>query len=138
MVCPKCQAESRDVFCPNCGLDLQIHRQVETLQKEVSELRGLLSDLRSSLARNSIGRDVAEIGPAPPPIPLPPPLPAQSIQAWPEAPPSPVGNKDAHPPRSAGVTLGQLCVLGIVVLPLLLAICFFPKDALHEQWILPP
>src|SRR5260370_1113440 len=119
MVCTKCQAESRDVFCPNCGLDRQIHRQVETLQKEVSELRGLLSDLRSSLARNSIGRDVAEIGPAPPPIPLPPPLPAQSIQAWPESATSPVGNKDAHPPRSAEVTLGQRWFLGICVFVLL-------------------
>src|SRR5258708_8360601 len=101
MVCPKCQAESGDAFCPNCGLDLQIHRQVETLQKEVSELRGLLSDLRSSLARNSIGRDVAEIGPAPPPIPLPPPLPAPSIHSSPISPTSPPGITHPHPPTAA-------------------------------------
>ena len=138
MVCPKCQAESGDAFCPNCGLDLQIHRQVETLQKEVSELRGLLSDLRSSLARNSIGTKVAEIGPAPPPIPVPPPLPARSIQAWRESATPPAGNKGTPPPRSAEVTLGQRWFLGIGVFVLLLAIGFFLKYAFDEQWIRPP
>ncbi len=138
MVCPKCQAESGDAFCPNCGSDLQIYRQVENLQQEVSELRALLSDLRSSQAKNSTGPAVSNIEPTPPPIPLPPPLPARPIQAWRESVNSPAGNKDTPPPRSAEVTLGQRWFLGIGVFVLLLAIGFFLKYAFDEQWIRPP
>jgi uncharacterized membrane protein len=138
MVCPKCQAESGDAFCPNCGSDLQIYRQVENLQQEVSELRALLSDLRSSQAKNSTGPAVSNIEPTPPPIPMPPTLPARPIQAWRESVNSPAGEKDIPPPRSAEVTLGQRWFLGIGVFVLLLAIGFFLKYAFDEQWIRPP
>ena len=138
MVCPKCQAESGDAFCPNCGSDLQIYRQVESLQQEVSELRALLSDLRSTSAKNSTGPAVSDIEPTPPPIPLPPPLPARPIQAWRESVNSPAGNKDTPPPCSVEVTLGQRWFLGIGVFVLLLAIGFFLKYAFDEQWIRPP
>ncbi len=138
MVCPKCQVESGDAFCPNCGSDLQIYRQVENLQQEVSELRALLSDLQSSSVKNSTGPAVSDIEPPPPPIPLPPPLPARPIQAWRESVNSPAGNKDTPPPRSAEVTLGQRWFLGIGVFVLLLAIGFFLKYAFDEQWIRPP
>ncbi len=138
MVCPKCQVESGDAFCPNCGSDLQIYRQVENLQQEVSELRALLSDLRSSSVKNSTGPAVSDIEPTPPPIPLPPPLPARPIQAWRESVNSPAGEKDIPSPRSAEVTLGQRWFLGIGVFVLLLAIGFFLKYAFDEQWIRPP
>jgi uncharacterized membrane protein len=134
MVCPKCQAESGAAFCPNCGLDLQIHRDVENLRKEIFELRRLLSDLRSSPALSSIGPSMPKTEPAPPPLPVPPPLPIRSIEAW-RSPTSPVGSKDA--PRSAEVTLGQRWFLGIGVFVLLLAIGFFLKYAFDEQWIRP-
>ena len=134
MVCPKCQAESGDAFCPNCGSDLQIYRQVENLRQEVSELRAFLSDLRSS----STGPAVSDIESTPPPIPLPPPLPARPIQAWRESVNSPAGSKDTPPPGSAEVTLGQRWFLGIGVFVLLLAIGFFLKYAFDEQWIRPP
>jgi uncharacterized membrane protein len=130
MVCPKCQAESGDAFCPNCGLDLQIHRQVENLQKEISQLRGILSDLRSSLIQNSVRPDVPKLEPTPPP------LPTRSVQALPESVGSPAGNTQLS--RSAEVTLGQRWFLGIGVFVLLLAIGFFLKYAFDEQWIRPP
>jgi uncharacterized membrane protein len=133
MVCPKCQTESGAAFCPNCGLDLQVHRQVENLQKEISELRGHLSDLQSVL--NSIGPHVPKIEPSPPPLPAPPSLPTRSIEAWQSATP-PAGSRDA--PRSAEVALGQRWFLGIGVFVLLLAIGFFLKYAFDEQWIRPP
>jgi uncharacterized membrane protein len=132
MVCPKCQAESSDAFCANCGLDLQIHRQVENLQKEISELRALLSDLRSSSAQKSTEAVASKIEPTPPPIPT------RSIQAWREPVTSSAGNKDTPPLRSAEVTLGQRWFLGIGVFVLLLAIGFFLKYAFDEQWIRPP
>src|ERR1700737_2825855 len=130
MVCPKCQAESGDPFCPNCGSDLQIHREVEKLQKEISQLRGLLNDLRSSLIQNSVSPDVPKLEPTPPP------LPTRSVQALPESVASPAGN--SPPSRSAEVTLGQRWFLGIGVFVLLLAIGFFLKYAFDEQWIRPP
>jgi uncharacterized membrane protein len=130
MVCPKCQAESGDAFCPNCGSDLQIYRQVENLQKEISQLRGLLDDLRSSLIQNSVRPDVPKLEPTPPP------LPTRSVQALPESVASPAGN--IFPPRSAEVTLGQRWFLGIGVFVLLLAIGFFLKYAFDERWIRPP
>src|SRR6202047_635466 len=130
MVCPKCQAESGDAFCPNCGSDLQIHREVEKLQKEISQLRGLLNDLRSSLIQNSVRPDVPKLEPTPPP------LPTRSVQALPESVASPAGN--SPPSRSAEVTLGQRWFLGIGVFVLLLAIGFFLKYAFDEQWIRPP
>jgi uncharacterized membrane protein len=135
MVCPKCQAESDAAFCPKCGLDLQIHREVESLQKEISELRELLRDLQSRPALSSIAPKLAKAEPTPPPIPAPPPLPIRSIEAWQSAT-SLVGIKDA--PRSAEVTLGQRWFLGIGVFVLLLAIGFFLKYAFDEQWIRPP
>jgi uncharacterized membrane protein len=135
MVCPKCQTESGAAFCPNCGLDLQIHRQVESLQKEMSEFRELFSDLRSRSARSSIAPSVPKAEPTPPPLPVPPSLPIRSIEAW-QSVPAPVGGKDA--PRSAEVTLGQRWFLGIGVFVLLLAIGFFLKYAFDEQWIRPP
>ena len=130
MVCPKCQAESGDAFCPNCGSDLQIHREVEKLQKEISQLRGILSDLRSSLIQNSVRPDVPKLEPTPPP------LPTRSVQALPESVGSPAGNTQLS--RSAEVTLGQRWFLGIGVFVLLLAIGFFLKYAFDEQWIRPP
>jgi uncharacterized membrane protein len=135
MVCPKCQTESDAAFCPNCGLDLQIHREVESLQKEISELRELLRDLQSRPALSSTAPKLAKAEPTPPPIPAPPPLPIRSIEAWRSAT-SLVGIKDA--PRSAEVTLGQRWFLGIGVFVLLLAIGFFLKYAFDEQWIRPP
>ena len=130
MVCPKCQAESGDAFCPNCGSDLQIHRQVESLQEEISQLRGLLNDLRSSLIQNSVTPDIPKLEPTPPP------LPTRSIQALPESVASPAAS--TPPSRSAEVTLGQRWFLGIGVFVLLLAIGFFLKYAFDEQWIRPP
>src|SRR6202047_1294402 len=130
MVCPKCQAESGDAFCPNCGSDLQIHREVEKLQKEISQLRGLLNDLRSSLIQNPRRPT------GPKPQPTPPPLPTRSVQALPESVASPAG--DTPPPCSVEVTLGQRWFLGIGVFVLLLAIGFFLKYAFDEQWIRPP
>jgi uncharacterized membrane protein len=128
MVCPKCQAESGDVFCPNCGSDLQIHREVESLQKEISQLRGLLNDLQSSLIQNSVRPDVPKLEPTPPP------LPPRSVQTLSASVASPAGKT----PRSAEVTLGQRWFLGIGVFVLLLAIGFFLKYAFDEQWIRPP
>jgi uncharacterized membrane protein len=136
MVCPKCQTQSGAAFCPNCGLDLQIHQKVESLQKEMSELREVLSDLRSRSALISIAPNVPKTEPTPPPVPAPPPLPIRSIEAW-QSVPAPVVAKDA-PLRSAEVTLGQRWFLGIGVFVLLLAIGFFLKYAFDEQWIRPP
>jgi uncharacterized membrane protein len=135
MVCPKCQTESGAALCPNCGLDLQIYREVEKLQKQISELRELLNDLRSRTAPSSIGPTLSKGEPTPPPVPAPPPLPFRSIEAWQPAT-APARGKAA--PRSAEVTLGQRWFLGIGVFVLLLAIGFFLKYAFDEQWIRPP
>lgn len=138
MVCPKCQSESGDPFCPNCGLDLQIHRQVDNLQKEVSELRDLLTGLQSSPALRSVGSNVPKTGSVPPPVPMPPPLPTGSTRARPESLISASGDKNAPQLRSAEVALGQRWFLGIGVFVLLLALGFFLKYAFDEQWIRPP
>jgi uncharacterized membrane protein len=138
MVCPKCQTESAAAFCPNCGLDLQIHRQVENLQKEISELRKLLTDLRSSLTVGSLRSNVPKTGPTPPPLPLPPPLPIRSTQARRESVIPARGKHKTTQPRSAELALGQRWFLGIGVFVLLLAIGFFLKYAFDEQWIRPP
>jgi uncharacterized membrane protein len=136
MVCPKCQTESGDPFCPNCGLDLQIHRQVENLQKEITQLRGQLSDLRSNLVQNSARLDAPKLAATPPPVPMPPPLPSQPVRALSASVASPAGK--TPPSRSAEVTVGQRWFLGIGVFVLLLAIGFFLKYAFDEQWIRPP
>jgi uncharacterized membrane protein len=136
MVCPKCQTESGEAFCPNCGLDLLIHRRVEDLEKEISRFRRLLSDLRSSLAPSPARLDPPKLEPIPPPVPVPPPLPRRSTHALSESAALPAGN--TVPSRSAEVTLGQRWFLGIGVFVLLLAIGFFLKYAFDEQWIRPP
>ncbi len=135
MVCPKCQFESGEQFCPNCGLDLGIHAQVENLHKEVAELRQLLTTPRSSSAPTPAALKVASTGPIPPP--LPPPSPTQPPGDR-RIPASPAQENKARPPeRSAEVALGQRWFLGIGVFVLLLAIGFFLKYAFDEQWIRP-
>lgn len=134
MVCPKCRSESGAPFCPACGLDLQIHRQVEGLQREVAELRELLTNLRSSSVPSSAGPNVVRTGP------LPPPLPTQSggdRRSSGAVRPQP-RTQSRPPARSAELALGQRWFLGIGVFVLLLAIGFFLKYAFDEQWIRPP
>ena len=47
MLCPKCNADFHQRFCPQCGLDLQIYAEVDSLKAEVESLRLLVSsDLR--------------------------------------------------------------------------------------------
>ena len=49
MLCPRCNADFHDRFCPECGLDLQIYAEVDSLKAEVESLRQLVSsDLRLS------------------------------------------------------------------------------------------
>jgi uncharacterized membrane protein len=136
MVCPKCQSESDEAFCPNCGLDLQIHRQVEKLQQEISDLRQLLVDAQSSPALLSGGSNPASTEPVPPPLPVPPLLPIGSTEGRHESV-SPA-SQNQNTPRSAELALGQRWFLGIGVFVLLLAIGFFLKYAFDEQWIRPP
>jgi uncharacterized membrane protein len=135
MVCPKCQFESGDAFCPNCGLDLQIHRQVENLQKEISEVRELLTNFRSSSVLSPIESKSQKTGPVPPPLPMPP-VPVRRAQSPPLS--SSGGRRPNAQSGSAEVALGQRWFLGIGVFVLLLAIGFFLKYAFDEQWIRPP
>ena len=132
MVCPKCHSESGEAFCPSCGLDLQIHRKVENLQKEVFELRQLITSLQLRPA----GPSRANTEPVPSPIPVPPPLPIQTAQT--RSATLPGGKMTAPQSRSAEVAVGQRWFLGIGVFVLLLAIGFFLKYAFDEQWIQPP
>jgi hypothetical protein len=130
MVCPKCQSESGAAFCPVCGLDLQIYRQVEGLQKEVVELHELLTNLRANSAPSSVSSNVVRTGP------LPPPLPTQPAGVHPVSPQPKARSRPPTP--SAELALGQRWFLGIGVFVLLLAIGFFLKYAFDEQWIRPP
>ena len=43
MLCPKCNADFHERFCPECGLDLQIYAEVDSLKAEVESLRQLVS-----------------------------------------------------------------------------------------------
>src|ERR1700735_4926537 len=101
MLCPRCNADFQERFCPECGLDLQIYAEVDSLKAEVKSLRQLVSsDLRprSDLSAGVEESGVAEPGKIPPPLPT---APLKSQRA-----------KNAVEGNSAEVAVGQKWLLG--------------------------
>jgi uncharacterized membrane protein len=121
MLCPRCNADFHDRFCPECGLDLQIYAEVDSLKAEVESLRQLVSsDLRLS---PDLSGGVTEPGK------LPPPLPTALLKSQ--------RTKNAVEGNSAEVAVGQKWLLGIGVLILIIGVGFFLKYAFDQQWIGP-
>jgi uncharacterized membrane protein len=126
MLCPKCNADFHERFCPECGLDLQIYAEVDSLKAEVESLRQLVSsDLR---LRTDLSASVEESGGAEPGK-IPPPLPAALLKSQ--------RAKNAAEGNSAEVAVGQKWLLGIGVLILIIGVGFFLKYAFDQQWIGP-
>jgi uncharacterized membrane protein len=121
MLCPRCNADFHNRFCPECGLDLQIYAEVDSLKAEVESLRQLVSsDLR---LRTDLSGGVTEPGK------LPPPLPTALLKSQ--------RTKNAAEGNSAEVAVGQKWLLGIGVLILIIGVGFFLKYAFDQQWIGP-
>jgi uncharacterized membrane protein len=121
MLCPRCNADFDARFCPECGLDLQIYAEVDSLKAEVESLRQLVSsDLR---LRPDLSAGVAEPGK------IPPPLPSALLKSQ--------RAKNAVEGNSAEVAVGQKWLLGIGVLILIIGVGFFLKYAFDQQWIGP-
>jgi uncharacterized membrane protein len=129
MLCPKCNADFHQRFCPRCGLDLQIYAEVDSLKAEVESLRQLVasgSRLRPDLSAGLGSAEksgVVEGGKTPPPLP-------SAFTKNQRA-------KNASEGSSAEVAVGQKWLLGIGVLILIIGIGFFLKYAFDQQWIGP-
>jgi uncharacterized membrane protein len=126
MLCPRCNADFHERFCPECGLDLQIYAEVDSLKAEVESLRQLVSSdlrLRSDLSAGVEESDVADPGQ------IPPPLPTGFLKSR--------RAKNAVEGNSAEVAVGQKWLLGIGVLILIIGVGFFLKYAFDQQWIGP-
>jgi uncharacterized membrane protein len=130
MLCPKCNGDFVERFCPRCGLDLQIYAEVESLKGEVKSLRQLFfSGPRLSLDVSSDLGSVEGLGATEGGKITPPPLPPEAIKR----PPA----KSASGGSSAEVAVGQKWLLGIGVLILIIGIGFFLKFAFDQQWVGP-
>jgi uncharacterized membrane protein len=126
MLCPRCNADFHERFCPECGLDLQIYTEVDSLKAEIESLRQLVfSDLR---LRSDLSAGVEEGGVADPGK-IPPPLPIGFVKSQ--------RAKNAVEGNSAEVAVGQKWLLGIGVLILIIGVGFFLKYAFDQQWIGP-
>lgn len=130
MHCPRCQTVSEQDFCPKCGLDLGIRRELQTLKKVVADLGVELARYRASGGddREREGEKTA------------------SISEKAKAQPPPLSGTEASPPvrlLSAGgrgtseIAVGQKWFLGLGVVTLLLGAGFFLKYAFDSRWIGP-
>jgi uncharacterized membrane protein len=131
MLCPKCNAVFHERFCPECGLDLQIYAEVDSLKAEVESLRQLISSgsrLRPDLSADGLGGDEKN-GRLEEPEKTPPPLPTGLLKSQ--------RAKNASEGNSTEVAVGQKWLLGIGVLILIIGVGFFLKYAFDQQWIGP-
>jgi uncharacterized membrane protein len=129
MLCPKCNADFHQRFCPQCGLDLQIYAEVDSLKAEVESLRQLVSSdlrLRPDL---SDGVGVVEKTDAPEPGKMPPPLPTALLKSQ--------RAEDGSEGNSTEVAVGQKWLLAVGVLILVIGVGFFLKYAFDQRWIGP-
>ena len=127
MLCPKCNAVFHERFCPECGLDLQIYAEVDSLKAEVESLRQLISSgsrLRPDLSADGLGGD-EKSGRLEEPEKTPPPLPTGLLKSQ-RAKNAPEGN-------STEVAVGQKWLLGIGVLILIIGVGFFLKYAFDQR-----
>jgi uncharacterized membrane protein len=131
MLCPKCNAVFHERFCPECGLDLQIYAEVDSLKAEVESLRQLISSgsrLRPDLSADGLGGDEKN-GRLEEPEKTPPPLPTGLLKSQ--------RANNASEGNSTEVAVGQKWLLGIGVLILIIGVGFFLKYAFDQQWIGP-
>jgi uncharacterized membrane protein len=131
MLCPKCNAVFHERFCPECGLDLQIYAEVDSLKAEVESLRQLISSgsrLRPDLSADGLGGD-EKSGRLEEPEKTPPPLPTGLLKSQ--------RANNASEGNSTEVAVGQKWLLGIGVLILIIGVGFFLKYAFDQQWIGP-
>jgi uncharacterized membrane protein len=127
MLCPKCHSPSEERFCPRCGLDLQIYRDLAAIKVEIESLRALI--IPTAESRREVRSDLegpceaAAAGPAM----IPPPIPPELTQA------RRTGKAENFPE----VAFGQKWLLGIGVLVLIIGIGLFLKYAFDQHWIGP-
>jgi hypothetical protein len=117
MHCPRCQSVSEEDFCPQCGLDLGIRRQLQTLKEEVAGLSAELARYRVPGVRDT-QREGEETASGREQTTQPPPLPETETQS--PARPLSTGSREA-----SEVAVGQKWFLGLGVLTLLLGAGFF-------------
>jgi len=129
MHCPRCQSVSEEDFCPQCGLDLGIRRELQTLKEEVASLSAELARYRVPGVRDR-EREGEKTASGSEQTTQPPPPP--EIEAQTPARPLSTGSKEA-----SEVTVGQKWFLGLGVLTLLLGAGFFLKYAFDSRWIGP-
>ena len=129
MHCPRCQTVSEEDFCPQCGLDLGIRRELQTLKEEVAGLSAELAGYRVPAARDR-EREREKTASASEQTAQPPPLPGTEAQT--PARPLSAGSREA-----SEVAVGQKWFLGLGVLTLLLGAGFFLKYAFDSRWIGP-
>jgi uncharacterized membrane protein len=130
MHCPRCQTFSQEDFCPQCGLDLAIRRELQTLKEEVAGLSAELARYRVSGGRDQERGDEKTPSTSEQTKTLPPPLPGTGT-------PGPVRLPSSGSREASEIAVGQKWFLGLGVLTLLLGAGFFLKYAFDSRWIGP-
>lgn len=128
MKCPRCQAVCEEDFCPQCGFDLGVHRELQALKKEVAELSAELARSRAPIAPNPEQGDEKTTSPRQQAKSQPPPLPGA------EEPARSAGKRDSG---NTEIAVGQKWFLGLGVVTLLLGAGFFLKYVFDSRWIGP-
>jgi uncharacterized membrane protein len=113
--CPRCSTEVRRFVCPGCGLDLQIHQELQALREALREVRGV-SDPPVEPAPAQVKRslDPSDL------LSLPAGAPAKA--------------RRRHLSEAA---VGQRWFLALGVIIILFGAGFFLKYAFDERWIGP-
>jgi uncharacterized membrane protein len=124
MQCPRCQAVCDEDFCPQCGLDLGVHRELTALKKEVAELRAELARSRASVAPDPEQAGEKTTSPREQAKSQPPPLPGAGEPA------RSAGERDSG---TTEIAVGQKWFLGLGVVTLLLGAGFFLKYAFDSR-----
>ena len=119
---------SEELFCRQCGLDLQIYADFATLKVELENLRKLISaDVpKQEIVAGSAGEQNSS---APDRRKTPPPLLQMAAET--------VERGRASKKGSAELAVGQKWFLGIGVLILIIGVGFFLKYAFDQRWIGP-
>ncbi|HEY0789575.1 MAG TPA: DUF2339 domain-containing protein [Chthoniobacterales bacterium] len=114
--CPRCSTEVPRYVCPECGLDLQIHEELQALREALRQ---------SSVASDRTAAAVPALAQQQPrEISQPPPLPAGA----------PAKRRRRHLSEAA---VGQRWFLALGVIIILFGAGFFLKYAFDERWIGP-